>query len=190
MVFRVFHNTSKRRYWKWNLLLLQCYSVHLHNQFIKYFFPENEKHQITVLSLVFQNFFPIPEYQVFVLFLALLSGSQCLWCFHVSFAWFCHKYRKMTFTGLEGYPYKSCGSVSLPGLHKTCLGQGQTFPFFSYPLHKPFGCFDLYCKWKCLAVYGMPSTNFCLPTQFNFIFSSITAQQKTMDWIEGLAFHF
>lgn len=125
MVFRVFHNTSKRRYWKQNFLFLQCYSVHLHNQYIKYFFPENEKHQITILYSVFQNYSLIPEYKIPILFSTLLSESQCLWCFHLSFAWFCHKYRKMTFTRLKGY--KSCGSIFLPGLHKTYLGQGTLF---------------------------------------------------------------
>lgn len=42
------------------------------------FFPENEKHQITVLSSVFQNCSPIPEYKILALFSALFSGPQYL----------------------------------------------------------------------------------------------------------------
>lgn len=89
--------------------------------------PEN--HQTTgILSSVIELFFHhiVPNSCFLFSFPFWIPVSLMLPS--LSFACFCDKYREMTLTRLEGYPYKSCGSVSLPELHKTYLG--QTFSLF------------------------------------------------------------
>lgn len=80
-------------------------------------FPENEKHKIIVLSSVFQNCSPILDPNV--------SDASISALFR-----FVINREKLHLLGWKDTLYKSCGSIPLPGLHKTYLGQGQTPPLF------------------------------------------------------------